>query len=98
MQMNFRTLVTAGATLAMMVTPTAAAAGLALRVAAATPSVDLLDVVVHNHDVIAIDMTAGGGTRRTRLMVGERIDWVGARGSMGLMATAVPSSMDLPAR
>jgi len=65
----------------------AAVAGIPLRPAVVTPITDLIDVVIHNHDVIAIDASAGGGTRRTHLMVGEEVLWMGARGAMGLVVT-----------
>jgi hypothetical protein len=55
--------------------------------AVTTPVLDIIDVVVHNDEVLAIDPQRRGGIRRAALMVGEQVLWVGARGAVGLVVT-----------
>jgi hypothetical protein len=52
-----------------------------------TPVLDIVDVVIHNDEVLAIDPQRRGGIRRAELMVGEEVLWVGARGAIGLVVT-----------
>ncbi|TFH25464.1 MAG: hypothetical protein E4H03_00650 [Myxococcales bacterium] len=66
--------------------PVSAPAGFS-NVAVTTPVLDLIDVIVHRREVIAVDPSAAGGTRRAPLMVGEKVLWSGARGKVALVVT-----------
>ena len=52
-----------------------------------TPVLDVIDVVIHDDEVLAIDPQQRGGVRRAQLMVGEKVLWLGARGAVGLVVT-----------
>ena len=55
--------------------------------AVTTPVLDLIDVIVRRREVIAIDPSTRGGTRRAPLMVGEKVLWSGARGKVAIVVT-----------
>lgn len=55
-------------------------------VAGEVPLADVLEVLVIDRDVLAID-AAGGGQTVVRLRLGESVSWRGARGKVGVVIT-----------
>jgi hypothetical protein len=52
----------------------------------AIPLEDTLEIVVLEHELLAVSAT-GGGQTRTELELGERILWTGTRGRVGIVLT-----------
>jgi hypothetical protein len=50
------------------------------------PLADVLEVFVLDRQLVAID-ARGGGQKETRLRLGERVSWTGARGKVGVALT-----------
>ncbi len=65
---------------------TAAAPARAQRVAGEVPLADVLEILVVDRDLLAID-AAGGGQTVERLRLDESVVWKGARGKVGVIIT-----------
>ncbi len=63
-----------------------AAPARAQGVAGEVPLADLLEILVVDRELLAID-AAGGGQTATRLRLGETVLWKGARGKVGVIIT-----------
>jgi hypothetical protein len=87
-QGGFEPMIRAIGFVAMLAAPATALAGFdSLRALGRVPVLDVLEVLVRDDEILAVDGRLGGGAVRERLEVEEQVVWADARGEVGVVIT-----------